>query len=169
MKHAAFLVGAILLFLTTSFAQDNSVTWISFAPSDSDQAFPRFTSAAVEPLALASVTPFRMQLLAVPSLSSDLSSDSEPAAQRPNVYSVFETYKWQLYGGYAFYRFYAFPHQTETMNGVNVALSFYPTANWFGAEADIFGELGSFQHRSSKFASYLGGARARRRVGPRNV
>ena len=166
MKHAAFLLGAILLFLTTSFAQDNSANSMLFAPSNSDVAFS--TSAPVKPLVLApAATPASAEPLAAPALGSD--SSSEPAAQQTSVYSVFETYKGQVYGGYAFFRFYAFPHRTENMNGVNFAISYYPTSNWFGVDGDILAEFGSFEHHSSKFTSYLGGARVRHRLGPRNV
>src|SRR5690348_929061 len=132
MKHAAFLLGAILLFLNTSFAQDNSANSMLFAPSNLDLALSRSTSAPVEPLVLASAAmTTNTRPLATPALDSD--SSSEPAAQRPNVYSVFETYKWQLSGGYAFFRFYAFPHRTETMNGVDIAISYFPASTWFGA------------------------------------
>ncbi|HEY6902895.1 MAG TPA: hypothetical protein VI216_01210 [Candidatus Acidoferrales bacterium] len=169
MKHAAFLLGAILLFLTTSFAQDNSANSILFAPSEPGALGRGSSFIPRQRLLLASTaTP---AITEVPRLPSSLSnaSPSEPPAQRPNVYSVFENYNWQLYGGYALFRFYAFPHRTETMNGVNIALTYYPTGNWFAADGDILGEFGSFLHHSSRFSSYMGGGRVRRRLGPRNV
>lgn len=168
MKHAAFLLGAILLFVTTGFAQDNSANSLLFAPSEPG-ALDHGSSflPGQRSLSASAATPASTEVLELPSSVSDPSS--APAAQRPNVYSVFENYNWQLYGGYAFFRFYAFPHRTETMNGINLAISYYPTGNWFAADGDIFAEFGNFQHQSSKFASYLGGGRVRRRLGPRNI
>ena len=168
MKHAAFLLGAILLFLTSSFAQDNSTTSILFAPSVPGAVDGSSSFIPGQRLLFASTaTPAGTEVPAFPSIVSNAAS--EPAAQRTSVYSVFETYKWQLYGGYAFFRFYARPNHTENMNGIDLAISYYPTANWFGADGDIFGEFGSFQHQSSRFTSYLGGGRVRRRLGGRNI
>lgn len=168
MKHAAFLLGAILLFLTVSFAQDNSENPILFAPSEPGTLDRRSSFIPAQRLLFASTaTPASA---AVPEFPASVSNPpSEPAAQRTNVYSVFENYNWQLYAGYAFFRFYALPHRTETMNGINLAISYYPTGNWFAADGDIFAEFGSFQHQSSRFTSYLGGGRVRRRLGPRNL
>lgn len=168
MKHAAFLLGAILFFLTTSFAQENSANSMLLAPSEPG-ALGRGSSFVPGQRSLFASTARPASAEAPESPVGVSNPSSEPADQRPNVYSVFENYSWQLYGGYAFFRFYALPHRTETMNGINVAISYYPTGNWFAADGDIFGESGSFLHHGSKFASYLGGARVRRRLGPRNV
>lgn len=168
MKYAAFLLGAMLLFLTTSFAQDNPANSTLFAPSDPGALDRGSSFIPGQGLLLASTaTPASTEVPGFPASAS--SPSSEPADQRPNVYSVFENYKWQVYGGYAFFRFYALPHRTETMNGIDVAITYYPTANWFGADGDILAQFGNFQHQSSKFTSYLGGGRVRRRFGPRNV
>ena len=167
MKHAAFLLGAILLFLTTSFAQDNSADMLLFAPSNSDLAFSRPTSASVEPLALASAAaPASTEPLAAPAPGSD--SSSEPPAQRPRVYGVFETYKWQAYVGYAFFRFFAVPSRKENMNGVDLGLVYYPTASWIGVDGDILAQYGTFLNHSSKFTGYMGGPRFRWQ-GPRGI
>jgi hypothetical protein len=160
MKHAAFLLGAILLFLTASFAQDNSADMLLFAPSNSDLALSRFTSAPVEPpLLISAATPASTEPLAAPALGSD--SSSEPPAQRANVYSVFETYKWQAYAGYTFFRFFALPSRKENMNGLDVGLVYYPTASRFGIDGDILAQFGTFFNQSSRFTSYMGGPRFR--------
>lgn len=166
MKHAAFLLGAILLFLTTSFAQDNSADLLLFAPSDSDLALSRSTSAPVEPPLLISAATARTEPLAASALDSD--SSSEPPAQRPNVYGVFETYKWQAYAGYAFFRFFALPSRKENMNGLDLGLVYYPTSSWFGVDGDILGQFGTFLNQSSRFTSYMGGGRFRLQ-GPRGI
>jgi hypothetical protein len=167
MKHAAFLLGAILLFLTTSFAQDNSADMRLFAPSNSDLAFSRSTSAPVEPLVLSpEATPASTEPLAAPALGSD--SSSEPPAQRSNVYGVFETYKWQAYVGYSFFRFFALPSRKENMNGLDLGLVYYPTASWIGVDGDILAQFGTFLNHSSRFTSYTGGPRFRWQ-GPRGI
>jgi hypothetical protein len=168
MKHAGFLLGAILLFAIGSFAQDDSANprplsapsgpgkidlSSSFAPSKP----PLFASAAA---------PGSAELPESPAPVS--SSSSEPPAQRTSVYKVFETYNWEFYAGYAFFRFYALPNQTETMNGINLSISYYPTSSWFGVDGDVFGESGTFLHQTSHFTDYLGGVRVRR-LGPHNL
>lgn len=167
MKHAAFLLGAILLFLTTSFAQDNSADALLFAPPNSDLAFSRSTSAPVEPpLLISAATPASTEPLAAPALGSD--SSSEPPAQRADVYRVFETYKWQAYVGYTFFRFFALPSRKENMNGLDVGLVYYPTSSWIGVDGDILAQYGTFFSQSSKLTSYMGGGRFRWQ-GPRGI
>jgi hypothetical protein len=171
MRHAAFLLGAILLFVTTSFAQDTSANPLLFAPSNPDLAFAGSSPAPSEPLVLASAaTPDSTETPAAPALGS--SSSSEPPAQRADVYRVFETYKWQAYVGYAFFRFFAFPSRKENMNGVDLGLVYYPTASWFGVDGDILAEFGTFHnvnvYQSSRFTSYMGGGRFRWQ-GPRGI
>lgn len=171
MRHAAFLLGAILLFVTTSFAQDNSANPLLFAPSNSDLAFAGPSSAPAPPLMPApAAPPDSPEPPAVPALG--LSSSSEPPAQPQNVFRVFETYKWQAYVGYAFFRFYAFPSRKENMNGIDVGAVYYPTASWFGLDGGILAEFGTFHNvnvnQSSRFTAYMGGPRFRWQ-GPRGL
>jgi len=167
MKHAAFLLGAILLVVTSSSAQDTSANSLLFAPSDTDFALAGSSSAPVEPLVLASAaTPMTTDPLAAPALASD--SPSAPPDQQPRVLGVFENYRWQAYVGYAFFRFFAFPSRKENMNGVDLGLVYYPSAARFGIDGDILGEFGTFLNHSSHFTDYLGGARFRWQ-GPRGI
>ncbi|HEY6442320.1 MAG TPA: hypothetical protein VIY66_03155 [Candidatus Acidoferrales bacterium] len=167
MKHAAFLLGAILLFVTSSSAQNISANSLLFAPSDPGLALAEFSSVPTEPLVLASVAgPASTEPPATPTIGSE--SYSEPPAQQPRVYGVFENYKWQAYVGYAFFRFYALPSRKENMNGVDLGAVYYPGASWIGADGDILAEYGTFLNHSSKFTSYMGGARFRWQ-GPRGI
>jgi len=167
MKHAAFLLGAILLFVTSSSAQDNSANSFLFAPSDSGLALAEFSPAPTEPLVLASAArPASTEPPASPTIGSEPSS--EPPAQQPRVYGVFETYKWQAYAGYAFFRFFALPSRKENMNGVDLGLVYYPSAARFGIDGDILAQYGTFFNHSSKFTSYMGGPRFRWQ-GPRGI
>ena len=170
MRHAAFLLGAILVFVTTSFAQNNSANPLLFAPSNPDLAFAGPSSAPGAPLVLASAaTPDNPEPPAVPALG--LSSSSELPAQPQNVFRVFETYKWQAYVGYSFFRFYAFPRRKENMNGVDLGLVYYPI-DWLGVDGDVLAQFGTFHnvnvYQSSRFTDYMGGPRFRWE-GPRGI
>lgn len=166
MKHAAFLLGAILLCITSSSAQDTSANSLLFAPSDTDLALAEFSSVPVEPLVLASAaTPVSTAPLA-PALGSD-SSSASPAPPR-DVFRVFQTYKWQTYVGYAFFRFFAFPSRKENMNGIDLGAVYYPTASWIGVDGDVLAQFGTFLNHSSRFTTYMGGPRFRWE-GPRGI
>ncbi len=166
MKYATLLLGAVFLFAMSSLAQEDSPNSLFVAPSDPGMAGDVSSVVPSEPLLLASAAaPAKAKLAAPPALLSD--SSSEPA-RRSGVIRVLETYDWELYAGYAFFRFYALPHNTETMNGIDLGLAYFPTSSWFGVDGDVFGEFGSFLHHSSRFSDYLGGARVRR-VGPQGL
>jgi hypothetical protein len=166
MKYATLLLGAVFLFAMSSLAQENSPNSLFVAPSDSGMAGDVSSFVPSKPLLLASAAaPPAAELPASPALLSD--SSSEPA-QRSGVYRVFETYDWEFYVGYAFFRFHALPNNTESMNGIDLGIAYFPTSSWFGVDGDIFGEFGSFLNHSSRFSDYLGGARVRR-VGPRGL
>ena len=167
MKRAAFLLGAILLCVTSSSAQHTSANSLLFAQSDPGPALADFSSVPTEPLVLASAAgPVASEPVATPTMGSD--SSSELPAQQPRVYGVFETYKWQAYVGYAFFRFFAFPSRKENMNGIDLGAVYYPTASWIGLDGDILAQFGTFLNRSSKFTSYMGGPRFRWE-GPRGI
>ena len=171
MKQAAFLLGAILLFVTGSFAQDNSADSLLFAPSNPDLVLVGSSPTPSEPLILASAaTPAGTELSATPALVSDSSSD--PSVRQPRVFGVFETYKWQAYLGYAFFRFYALPSRKENMNGIDLGAVYYPTASRIGLDGDILAQYGTFHnqnaYQSSKFTASMGGPRFRWQ-GPRGI
>jgi hypothetical protein len=99
-------------------------------------------------------------------------SSSEPPVPQSGVFRVFKNYSWQIYVGYAFFRFYALPSRKENMNGIDVGLAYYPKAPWIGADGEILAESGTFHnqnvYQSSKFTSYMGGPRLRWQ-GPRGI
>jgi hypothetical protein len=82
-----------------------------------------------------------------------------PAAPQ-DVASVFETYSWQLYFGYSFFRFYELPHITQNMNGFNYGMVYYFN-NWLGAEGQFDATHGNQSGFSSWFVSGYGGPRFR--------
>ena len=131
MKHAAFLLGAILLSLTTSFAQDNSAGpryCLQRHPIRILAQFSRSTSVPVEQrrclYPLLRLPAPKCHWRPQPSIPD--SSASEPPAQRPNVYGVFETYKWQAYAGLTRFSVSSTlrPSRKENMNGLDLGQLF---------------------------------------------
>jgi hypothetical protein len=159
MRQAAFLFGAILLFTASAGAQANlgdPVRATSSAPkaagvssaADSSRTF----ALAISPVAGA-LSP----------ATSGSSAPRDPAAQQPTVYGVFQTFNWQLYAGYAFFRFYEVPQITQTMNGLELGLVYYPGGKWIGADGEFVGVFGSQPGVccTSKFVLGMGGPRFR--------
>ena len=157
MKHAAFLLGAVLLFTISSAAQGNFRDPRLFAAPDREALIAGLSSDTPAAMVPSSVAPATHAASTPGTLGSGWLS--EPAAQVPNI-SVFPVYKWELHGGYTFFRFFAMPNLKENMNGINVGAVYYPT-NLIGLDGDIFGEFGTFLHHSSRFTDYLGGPRFR--------
>jgi hypothetical protein len=94
-----------------------------------------------------------------PLASSSVSS--EPADQRPTVQGVFQTYNWEAYAGYTFFRFYLTPQFTNNMNGLNLGLVWYPGGRWFGPDGEFIGTFGSSGPYTTKFVAGMGGGRVR--------
>ena len=88
-------------------------------------------------------------------------ASSEPAAQQPTVYGVYEVYNWQLYAGYTFVRFYEVPNVTPNLNGLDLGLVFYPNGKWIGADGELVAAFGSQAGTSAKFLLAMGGPRFR--------
>ena len=85
-----------------------------------------------------------------------------PAAPAPpqDVASVFQTYAWQAYFGYTFFRFYELPHITQNTNGFNYGMVYYLN-NLFGVEGEFDATHGRQSGASSWFVAGYGGPRVR--------
>ena len=77
-----------------------------------------------------------------------------------DVTSVFESYAWQLYGGYTFQRFYELPGITPNMNGFNLSVVYY-WKDWFGIDGEFAGTHATQDNVSSWFLFGGGGPRFR--------
>jgi len=139
MRYTAFLLGVILLFAAGAGAQVN--------PQDSTLL------ASADP-----GTPYAATLGLSPALAQP---SSQPAAQQPSVYGVFQNYNWQVSGGYTFVRFYVVPKVTTNMNAINIGMVYYPHGKWIGADGEFEGGWGSIGGVSSKLALIMGGPRFR--------
>jgi hypothetical protein len=163
MKRIAFVFGSILLFAATAGAQADSGSPLPVttpAPESTSTAPATGTTYAFVP---ATASPFSgaLSATAAPTSSSAASSDSA-AQQAPGVQGVFQTYNWQAYFGYTFFRFYVVPKFTDDMNGLNLGIVYYPGGRWFGADGEFIGTWGSsIGSNTTKFVAGMGGGRVR--------
>lgn len=156
MRHLGFVLGAIVLFAVSTSAQ----------ASTGSPATSALATQSTSPDAPAANTLYAVALTpAVPSLAQP----AQPSpASAPLVQSVFQTYNWQAYVGYTFFRFYAEPKFTNDMNGLNLALTYYPGGGWYGPDGEFVGTFGSTVNCTTKFVMAAGGGRLRW-LGPRGI
>src|SRR5271167_2875852 len=89
--------------------------------------------------------------------STPLSLSLAPAPAPQDVTSVFQSYNWQAYLGYTFFRFYELPSingangYTLNMNGFDINMVYY-FKNWLGAEGDLSATHANQSDESSWFA-----------------
>jgi hypothetical protein len=163
MRYCAFLSGLVFLLSVSTGAQTTAYNSVLLpasyfaAPATADLAtngpaiaLTPFSSAPANTLpgALPSSTPLSLSLLPA------------PAAPPQDVTSVFETYAWQLYGGYTFQRFFELPSITENMNGFNFSAVYY-WKDWLGADGEFAAVHGDQANVSSWFLFGGGGPRVR--------
>ena len=154
MRHLGFVLGAIVLFAASAQASPGDPAASTVTTQSAASYAP-----ATDTLYAAAWTP------ATPSLAEPAQPDPAPASL---VQSVFQTYNFQAYVGYTFFRFYAEPKLTNDMNGLNLALEYYPGGKWFGADGEFIGTFGSVPTCTTKFVMAAGGGRVRW-LGPRGI
>ena len=141
MKHAAFLLGAILLFLTTSFAQDNSadvaiVRAIQFGPGVFQVHFCSRRAAAAYIRCYAGRAPSHSRPQPLVRIRR--------ASRQPNE-RMFTAFSRPINGKRTavihFFVSLRSPSRKENMNGLDVGLVYYPTSSWFGVDGDILGAI----------------------------
>jgi hypothetical protein len=151
MRHFGFLLGAIVLFAASAGAQASSGSPASLTPPtqniglDAPAANTLYAVASSAPTAPFSAAP----------------AQPDPAPQGPGVQSVIQTYNWQAYFGYTFFRFYLTPRFTNNMNGLNLSMVYYPGGKWIGPDGEFIGTFGSAGNQNTKFAMGAGGGRVR--------
>jgi hypothetical protein len=163
MRYAAFLFGAILLFIASAGAQANLGMSVQPAPSRLEAA--GVTSALNSSRTFALATSPIAAAPGAPALATSNSwASSDPAAQLPTVYGVFQVYDWQLYAGYTFVRFFEVPKITVNLNGLDLGLVYYPRGKWIGADGELVAAFGSQPGAcgcTAKFVLAMGGPRFR--------
>ena len=156
MRDAAVLLGAILLFAAGAGAQGNIAD--SSQPSAGAPQLARPVLGSAQEWALAVAPPTGAgTAVALPASPEPRG----PVPQQPGVQGVFQTFNWQLYGGYNFFRFYMVPGTTLNLNGFQIDMTYYPKSLWVGPEGQLIGELGSYGGQTAKFAFAGGGPRFR--------
>jgi hypothetical protein len=160
MRYSAFLFGLVLLLSISSAAQttaSNSVLLPSSyyavpAAADAPISSPSIaltpfsvipTPATAPPGALASSTPLSLSLAPV----------APPPPQ--DVTSVFQSYAWQVYGGYTYTRFFELPGITQNMNGFNLNVVYY-WKDWLGVDGE-FAATHATQENVSSWLLFGGG------------
>jgi hypothetical protein len=155
MRHSAILFILVLSAALTAGAQSSVSTSLPLSPAfnlDPASATPTgirltpFTAAADSSTASAAPAPLSLSLA--------------PAPPPQDVTSVFQTYAWQLYVGYTFFRFYELPSITQNTNGFDINMVYY-FKNWVGAEGDLSASHSRQFDESSWFVFGGGGPRFR--------
>jgi hypothetical protein len=159
MRDAVVLLGAILLFAAGAGAQGNLPDSVRPAARVQQSATPSSgDSSQVFALTIAPAT-------VAPAVAAALPEPPTPRGpvpqNQPTVYGVFQTFNWQLYGGYNFFRFYMVPGTTLNMNGFQIDMTYYPKSLWVGPEGQLIAEFGSYGGQTAKFAFAGGGPRFR--------
>ena len=163
MRYFAFLSGLVFLLSVSTGAQTTAFNSV-LLPS-SYFAVPATTDAPTNAPAIAltpfSIAPANTARGTVPSSTPlSLSLLPSPPAAPQDVTSVFETYAWQLYGGYTFQRFYELPGITSNMNGFNFSVVYY-WKDWFGVDGEFAATHATQDNFSSWFLFGGGGPRFR--------
>jgi hypothetical protein len=161
MRYFVFLSGLVLLLCISTGAQ-TSTSNSALLPS-SYFAVPANSDAPTNAPAIA-LTPFSSATANTPpgvlAASTPLSLLPAPAVPPQDVTSVFESYAWQLYGGYTFQRFYELPNITPSMNGFNFSVVYY-WKDWFGLDGEFAATHATQDNVSSWFLFGGGGPRFR--------
>lgn len=174
MRQAALVCGAVFaILLVSSAASAQTVA--------SDPATLSLTADSTPKPTI--VGPLVAELGVVPAVPSfALPSPAEPAAAMPafqkdappagsgsdvppvGVFGVFPSYKWQIFAGYTFVRFYVVPSVENNTNGLDFSVAYY-----FRDRVAVDGELavsvGSYTGENSEFFLGMGGLRYRHPVG----
>lgn len=152
MRHAPLLLGAILIFAFDVHAQVN--------PS---YTLPQVSLVPDSQILVMTAVPPGTTLPPPSSSPNDAPGASALGGRQIGPRGVFQVYKFQIYAGYSFLRFYVAsrPNLTENMNGLDFGMTYYPGPDWIGVETQFAAEFGSLLQHDSRFAVALGGARAR--------
>jgi hypothetical protein len=154
MKRIAFLLGIILILASSAPAQVKLASLPAAGP-----LAPTLAVAAPPAHALFAYSPAEGAAIDGPGPSAFASS--APAEPPQGVYGVFQSFEWQAYAGYTFFRFYEVPNITQNMSGFNLSMAYYPRGGWIAADGELVAAFGSQAGVTSKFALGMGGVRFR--------
>lgn len=156
MKNFAFSLGVVLLFAASARAQSNQ----QLSPAPLSPSSEYALNLPAEPAPAPSAT-------ASPSSAEALPAAPAPAP-RPEVQGVYQTYSFEVYGGYTFMRFFEAPNVTQNQNGFNMGAVYYYRSGFVGADGELTAMFGSALGYHSRLA-FAGGGPRLRWSGPRGV
>jgi hypothetical protein len=152
MRHTAILFILVFFAALTAGAQSSVSTSLPLSPAfNLDPTSSAPTGIRLTPFTTATDVSAPESLLTNP---SSLSLVPSPPPQ--DVTSVFQSYAWQLYVGYTFFRFYELPAITENTNGFDINMVYY-FKDWIGAEGDLSATHGSQNAGESSWFAFGGG------------
>ena len=160
MRQTAFLLGiALLSFAGRASAQapDSAASGASIQTVSADVSN-QLTESSPSLFASSDASPSATLRAAA---ASGVTVPSATPGQIPAVQRVFQTYNWSIYGGYTYMRFYETPGITKNLNGLNLAINYFPWGGHFGVDGEFIGTFGSEFGDTAKFADGLGGVRFR--------
>jgi hypothetical protein len=166
MRNIAISLGIVFLFASTAGAQSNPASSTVTSPLPA----PSTTSPLPEFALNAPVAAAPAESSATAALPSEPLPSNPPAAGAlpQGVHSVYQSYSFQIYGGYTFMRFYEVPSLTQNQNGFNIGAVYYYHAKFVGADGELLATFGSALGYHSRF-SFAGGGPRFRWSGPRGV
>jgi hypothetical protein len=177
MRHTLVLIGLLGLVTLGAAAQAVPNNSLLLALPFASPFAANVGASAAGPTPAPSTLSADMEATAFPSVgalaasnalgttSSGVSLDPDPQV----VQGVYQTYKWQAYVGYTFFRFYESSHPTvrENQNGVNWSIVYY-LKDWVGLDGEMSATYGTQNGQDSWFLFGGGGPRFRW-SGPRGL
>lgn len=176
MKYVAAVWGAAFAILLASCAA--SAQGISSDPMSLGSAgfASASTASASAPLLAQLDAPPALPSFALPSPADPLAAPQKnppPAGSGSDVppqgvYGVFPSYRYQIYVGYAFLRFYIIPNVAENMNGLDFSVAYYFKDN-LAVDGELAVAVGTYTGQNSEAFLGMGGLRYRHPVGQASV
>ena len=145
MKRVGFLTAVILFCACVGGAQTFK------EPAQSVLYNPELAAGMPMPTTPTSWAPSSPPSYAMAMPIAEAPPASEPAAEPQGVEGVFPATNWQVYGGYAFVRFYVVPGTMVNSNGFDAAVAYYHHNSWLGVEGELVAAFGSLTGQNSTF------------------
>ncbi len=167
MKHGALACGAffaILIASCTASAQTLATDSATLSSANSSTFSAQFSVPPQLPL-FAIASPAEP----IPAFQKDAPASGSGADVPPQgVYGVFPSYRYQVYVGYTFVRFYVVPGVAENTNGLDFSIAYFFKDN-IAVDGELAVSLGTYSGESSEFFMGMGGLRYKHPVGRMDV
>jgi len=171
MKQATMVCAAVFAILITSCAAAAQTVASDPAPlistTSSTTPEPLVAQLAVPP----AIPSFALASAAEPTAASqkDAPAAGSGADVPPvGVYGVFPSYKYQVYVGYTFLRFYVIPGVENNTNGLDFSIAYY-FRDAIAVDGEMAVSVGTYTEQNSEFFLGMGGLRYRHPMGRATV